>query len=615
LAARRAARVKDIISRLRPLKPDLNGIFQRAPIRAGRADAFGVNRAANAPGIEFLKYQYIMRKRENHNTLSLKKESKMKPHKGGLFSLGRCSHWLTLLALLLLSALPAPLAAGAAPAAASIPTGQSQRIEAGQTPAGLSAADWASIQAQIEAGPYLKASNTGAGDQFGRSVAVWGDTAVVGAYLEASSATVVNGDEDNDSASMAGAAYVFVRSSGVWSQQAYLKASNTEAGDIFGFSVAISGDTIVVGAPWESSSATGVGGDESDNSASMAGAAYVFVRSGGNWGQQAYLKASNTEAGDWFGASVAISGDTVVVGAYLEASSASDAGAAYVFVRSSGDWSQQAYLKASNTGAVDYFGVSVAISGDTVVVGAPLEDSSATGVDGDGDDNSVPDAGAAYVFLRSGGNWSQQAYLKASNTGAGDNFGWSVAISGDTVVVGAPWEDSSATGVNGNGDGNSATNAGAAYVFGRSGGVWSQQAYLKASNTGMGDFFGASVAVAGEAVVVGAPYEDSSATGVNGDGGDDSASLAGAAYVFLRSRGVWRQQAYLKASNTGAGDSFGVSVATSGGTVVVGAYYEASSATGVNGDGSDNSASNAGAAYVFKTINTLYLPRVIRNAP
>ena len=129
----------------------------------------------------------------------------------------------------------------------------------------------------------------------------------------------------------------------------------------------------------------------------------------------------------------------------------------------------------------------MAVSGDTVVVGALWEDSSATGVNGNQSDNSAADAGAAYVFVRSGTTWSQQAYLKASNTGAGDYFGCSVAVSGDTVVVGAYGEDSSATGVNGNQSDNSATDAGAAYVFVRSGTTWSQQAYLKASNTGADD--------------------------------------------------------------------------------------------------------------------------------
>ncbi len=409
-------------------------------------------------------------------------------------------------------------------------------------------------------------------------------------------------------------------------QQAYLKASNTGAGDQFGGSVSVSGDTVVVGARHEASGATGVNGNQADNSAFDSGAAYVFVRYRGLWSQQAYLKASNTGAVDQFGYPVAVSGDTLVVGALGEDSSAtgvngnqadnsfSSAGAAYVFVRSGGVWSQQAYLKASNTGGGDAFGVSVAVIGDTVVVGAQGEDSSATGVDGNQADNSAFQSGAAYVFVRSGGVWCQQAYLKASNTGGGDLFGDPgdlfgnpVAVSGDTVVVGARPEASSATGVNGNQADNSAEWAGAAYVFVRSGGVWSQQAYLKASNTGAYDNFG-SVAVSGDTVVVGALYEDSSATGVNGNQADNSSVDSGAAYVFVRSGGIWSQQAYLKASNTGAADVFGLSVAVSGDIVVVGALGEDSNATGVNGNQVNNSASNSGAAYIFTGVGPAQLP-------
>jgi FG-GAP repeat len=214
------------------------------------------------------------------------------------------------------------------------------------------------------------------------------------------------------------------------------------------------------------------------------------------------------------------------------------------------DWSQiqallppvqQAYLKASNTGVGDFFGISVAVSASTVVVGAPYEDSNATGVDGDQADNSAPNAGAAYVFIRSGTTWSQQAYLKASNTERNDWFGWSVAVSASTVVVGATREDSNATGVDGDQADNSATDAGAAYVFvrGGSGTTWSQQAYLKASNTEAMDYFGRSVAVSASTVVVGAPGEDSNATGVNGDQADNSAESAGAAYVFVPTFGVY----------------------------------------------------------------------------
>ncbi len=267
--------------------------------------------------------------------------------------------------------------------------------------------------------------------------------------------------------------------------------------------------------------------------------------------------------------------------------------------------------KASNTGFFDQFGSSVALSGDTLVVGASYEDSNATGVNGDQSDNSASDAGATYVFVRSGGLWSQQAYLKASNTGAGDEFGISVALSGDTLVVGAWGEDSNATGVGGDQGDNSAEYAGAAYVFVRSGGLWSQQAYLKAANTGTGDFFGYSVALSGDTVVVGANGEDSNATGVGGEQGDNSAPNAGAAYVFVRSGGLWSQQAYLKASNTGAGDLFGWSVAVSGDTLVVGAYGEDSNGTGVGGEQGNNLASDAGAAYIFAPIY-IWLPVVIK---
>jgi len=457
---------------------------------------------------------------------------------------------------------------------------------------------------------YLKASNTDADDRFGFSVAVSGDTVVVGAFLEDSNATGVNGDQANNAANNAGAAYVFVRNAGNWSQQAYLKASNTDANDQFGWSVAVSGDTVVVGANRESSNVTGVNGDQANNLASNAGAAYVFMRNAGNWSQQAYLKASNTDAGDQFGGSVAMSGDTVVVGVAGEASNAtgvngaqtnnaaSFAGAAYVFVRAAGNWSQQAYLKASNTDGDDRFGESVAMSGDTVVVGAWFEDSSATGVNGPQANNAAVNAGAAYVFVRTAGVWGQQAYLKASNTDADDQFGWSVAVSGGTVVVGAPREDSNATGVNGPQANNAAVNAGAAYVFVRSAGVWTQQAYLKASNTNAGDTFG-SIAVSGDIVVVGARFEASNATGVNGDQANNAASGAGAAYVFVRTGTSWTQQAYLKASNTDASDQFGYPVAVSGDTIVVGASIEDSNATGINGNQTINSATNAGAAYIF----------------
>ncbi|MFN0006946.1 MAG: FG-GAP repeat protein [Planctomycetota bacterium] len=458
---------------------------------------------------------------------------------------------------------------------------------------------WLAVPEALAAGvvqqAYLKASNTGAGDTFGRSVAAFGDTVVVGASWEDSNATGVDGDGSNNSFNAAGAVYVYVRSGSTWSQQAYLKASNTGADDEFGRSVAIFGDTIVVGAPLEDSNATGVGGSQFNNGAGGSGAVYVFVRNGVAWTQQAYLKASNTEAGDDFGRSVAISGDTLVVGAEFEDSSATgvdgnqadngavNSGAAYVFVRNGTTWSQQAYLKASNTQAQDSFGVGVGISGDTAVVGAYLEDSN---------------SGAAYVFVRSGTTWSQQAYLKASNAEAGDQFGISVAASGDSIVVGAAGERSNATGVDGDPNDNSLMAAGAAYVFVRSGAAWSQQAYLKASNPAPLSQFGWPVSISADTVLAGAYLEDSSATGVGGDHSNTGASGSGAAYLFVRNGAAWSLQSYIKASNTDAGDHFGISAAVSGDLAVVGAPEEDSSATGVNGD-PGNGSSNSGAAYVF----------------
>jgi len=459
-----------------------------------------------------------------------------------------------------------------------------------------------------------------------------------------------------------------------FAQHAYLKALNTGAGDSFGNSTAISGNTLVVGAPNEDSNAVGINGNPDNNNAPDSGAVYVYVRDGDHWVQQAYLKASNVGAGDFFGQSVAVAGDTVVVGAWGESSGATGvngdgnnnrarrSGAAYVFVREGTNWTQQAYLKASNTGGPpgddigDRFGMSVAVSGDTAIVGAWLEDSAATGVDGDQSDDNAPNSGAAYVFRRTGTNWMQEAYLKAGNSGpflgfgqavamgqdtavvgagagllnsggayifrrsgtewveeayltgssvqsAEDarNFGHSVGISGGTVVVGAPFDSSSSAGVNGVEEDTGAPESGAAYVFVHSDTTWTRQAYLKASNTGSGDSFGQAVALDGDLLVIGAPREDCASAGVNLDQTNDNASNAGAAYVFKRDGTSWSQLAYLKASNTGTNDLFGEAVSISSDTLIVAAPGESSNATGVNGEQGNNHASAAGAAYVFSS--------------
>jgi hypothetical protein len=456
--------------------------------------------------------------------------------------------------------------------------------------------------AQLVQQGYLKASNTDAADFFGLSVALSGDTLAVGAYQEDSNATGVNGSQTDNSAPGAGAVYVFTRTAGVWTQEAYIKDSHTGHNDNFGWSVALAGDILAVGAPWEASNVTGVNSNEPDNnSAPGAGAVYVFTRTAGVWTQQAYLKASNPNAGDNFGISVSLAGDTLAVGAYganADDNSVPSSGAVYVFTHTAGSWSQQAHIKPSNRGGL--FGYSVVLSGDTLAVGAPWEASNATGVNGNQADTSAPEAGATYVFTRTAGIWTQQAYLKASNTDRGDRFGLGLALDGDTVVVGARLEASAGNGVNGDQTDNSAPNAGAVYVFTRTGELWTQQAYLKASNAGADKNFGGSVAIQGDIVAVGSRLEDSNATGINGNQGNTTAPDSGAVYLFSRSGGVWTQKAYLKASNSNAGDQFGVSVALSGNTLVVGADHEQSNATGVDGNQTDNSAQNSGAAYVFQ---------------
>lgn len=464
-----------------------------------------------------------------------------------------------------------------------------------------------------EAVGYVKASNTDADDHFSLSVALSndGNTLVVGASNEDSNATGVNGDHSDNSVSGSGAVYIFTRNDTTWTQQAYLKASNSGIGDNFGLSVALAedGNTLAVGASNEASNATGIDGDQANDSASGSGAVYMFTRSGANWTQQAYIKASNTDASDNFGLSVALAqdGNTLAVGAIAEASNASgingdesdnssnESGAVYVFTRGISSWSQQAYIKASNSGAGDIFGRNVSLAGDgnTLAVGALAEASNATGIDGDQLDNSALFSGAVYVFNRIGTDWSQEAYIKASNTEAISRFGGAVSLSasGDTLAVGAYFEN----GV--------ATLSGAAYVFSRSNTSWSQQAYLKASNVGANDRLGASLALTddGNTLAVGAMFESSNAVGLNGDQNDDSVFKSGAVYLFNRSGGNWTQQSYIKAPNTEMEDYFGysLSIAGNGSVLAVGAYLEDSSATGVDAVQADNSVANSGAVYLY----------------
>lgn len=392
-------------------------------------------------------------------------------------------------------------------------------------------------------------------DGFGTAVSLSadGNTLAVSAPGESSSATGIDGDQSDNSAIESGAVYLFRFEGASWLQEAYIKASNTDSGDRFGEAVALSADgqTLAVGAFGEDSNATGIDGNQTDNSAGGAGAVYLFRYDGTNWAQQSYLKASNTDSGDEFGWAVALSsnGKTLAVSAREENSgtiginggqddeTAEGSGAVYLFRNDDTAWSQQAYIKASNTDAFDTFGEAVALSanGQTLAVGALDEDSSATGIDGDQNDNSAGRAGAVYLFRLDGTDWIQAAYLKASNTEFSDLFGSAVALSadGNTLAVGAGLEFSGATGVGGDQNDNSAPWSGAVYVFGFDGMTWSQTAYVKAPNAETEDGYGKVVLSAdGETMAVGAPPEDSNATGIGGDQGDNSAENSGAVYLY-----------------------------------------------------------------------------------
>lgn len=259
------------------------------------------------------------------------------------------------------------------------------------------------------------------------------------------------------------------------------------------------------------------------------------------------------------------------------------------------------YFKASNTDPDDYFGTSVTLSADgsTLAVGAPGESSRGVGA-GQGN-NDEPNAGVVYVFRFNGVEWQQQAYIKGSNTLAGDRFGWSVSLSGDgnRLVIGAPSEDSASTGVGGEQRDESARNAGAVYAFDFNG-SWQQEAYIKASNTGEADQFGSAVRLSddGSTLAVSATLEDGSATGIGGIESSDLKMNSGAAYIFRNDGSSWRQQAYIKASNTDASDLFGTALALSadGNVLAIGAEGERSGST----DQSDNNATAAGAAYIYR---------------
>lgn len=396
-----------------------------------------------------------------------------------------------------------------------------------------------------------------------------------------------------------GAVYVFVQKNGDWTQQAALEASNGRGErDFFGSKVELShdGNTLIVSATLEDSNAVGVSVLSSiNNSLSDSGAVYVFARNGDSWSEQAYLKASNTGAGDEFGSDISLSadGNTLVVSALREDGdstaqnndNAVDSGAAYVFSKTNTQWEQTAYLKADNVGAGDLFGLTVSISGNGIIlaIGAIFED---------GVNDLQTDEGAVYIFeliassATSNVTWVQQQYLKPDVIDVNDFFGSNVELNfnGNTLLVVSNGEDSNDPNDPFNNDGANAFlgDPGAGYIFIRNDTGWIQQAYLNASDPFSVKAFGSSVSMNN--------VGDTFVTGVFGN-----------ALVYSLNEGQWvkRPNAF-PITQQSFDNAFGVSVSISNdsSTIAIGASFETGSSTGINGP-QNTIGENKGAVYLY----------------
>ncbi len=413
------------------------------------------------------------------------------------------------------------------------------------------------------------ASDRTANDIYGFSLAISGDFAIVGAYWEDDDVNGLN------TLANSGSAYILQNIAGTWTQIQKIVASDRSGADYFGYSVAIDGDYAIVGAYNEAQDASGL------NTFAGAGSAYIFHNVAGTWSQTQKIVASDRNTSDFFGSSVSISGDYLIVGAYQEdenaagASTLSNSGSAYIFKNTAGTWAQQQKIVASDRSAADFFAYSVAISGDYAIVGAYSEDENASG------SGTLAEAGSAYIFLRSGTTWSQAQKIVASDRAASDYFGFSVAISGNFAIVGAYQEDENASG------GATLAAAGSAYIFVNNAGTWSQANKIVNTDRAAGDQFGYSVSISGDYALIGANLEDEDAAGAN------NMFSAGSAYIFKNTAGSWAQQQKIVPTDRGNSDLFGTAVAMSGTSILVGAYQEDHDATGANPFNS------AGSVYFF----------------
>ena len=421
------------------------------------------------------------------------------------------------------------------------------------------------------------ASDRAETDFYGYSVAISGDYALVGSYLEDEDAVGLN------TISGAGSVYIYERdSAGNWNEVQKIVTSDRALNDQFGYAVAISGDYAIIGARWEDHDTTG--GSSKFNS----GSAYFFERNtAGNWNQVQKIVSSDRAISDEFGSIVAISGDYAIVGSEREdedefdSNTMSESGSAYIFERDFvGNWNQVQKIVASDRQMNDNFGHAVSLSGDYAIITAIEEDHDVSG------GNMLTESGSAYVFERDpGGSWNQVQKIIAADRAANDKFGVSVSVSGDYAIVGAAFEDEDASGA------NPLSNAGSAYVYERnSTGNWNQVQKIVAADRASPDNFGWSVSVDGASAIIGALLEDEDTSGSN------TMINAGSAYLFMRDGGGnWNQLQKIVASDRQPNDYFATSVAISGNFAIVGAYLEDHNTVGTD------SLDRAGSAYLFES--------------
>lgn len=429
------------------------------------------------------------------------------------------------------------------------------------------------------------ASDRAADDNFGYSVAIDGNYAVVGAYWEDHDATGAN------PLTNAGSAYVFEFNGTTWNQVQKIVANDRNVGDLFGTSVAISGNYIVVGAHQEDENASG------SATVSNSGSAYVYKNNSGTWSFQQKIVASDRFTDDFFGQSVTIDGQYIIVGAWSEdenvagGATIAQAGSAYIFKNTADVWAQTQKIVASDRAAADYFGWSVSISGNYAVIGAYTEDENVGG------SGTMSEAGSAYIFLNTAGTFSQVQKIVPTDRAASDFFGYSVDIDGSYLIVGAYTEDEDATGA------DTKLGAGSAYIFKNNSGTWSQQQKIVNSDRANYDQFGITVSISGAYAIVGANLEDHNEVGDVGS----YFSAAGSAYIFKNTAEVWSQAQKICASDRMSADNFGFSAGISGNHAIVGANTEDQDANGLN------NASAAGSVYFFRNSPEINVKQNVTN--